>query len=96
MKVWATQYAWATADGMGGVPNPGHEYANTKTESSQADSLVKALQIAKQSGCMGVMFVWNLDFSVEVGAWWEGSKFSLLRADGTPRPAYSALARMPK
>ena len=27
---------------------------------------------------------------------WEGPKFSLLRADGPPRPAYTALAAMPK
>ena len=94
-KLWATEFGWATAEGMG-VPNPGYEYAATNTEASQADNLVKSMQIAKQSGYMGVMFVWNLDFSVEVGAWWEGSKFSLLRADGTPRPAYSALASMPK
>jgi hypothetical protein len=95
-KLWATEFGWATAEGMGGVANPGYEYANTNTEASQADNLVKAMQIAKQSGYMGVMFIWNLDFSVEVGAWWEGSKFSLLRADGTPRPAYTALARMAK
>ena len=94
-KLWATEFGWATAEGMG-VPNPGYEYAATNTEASQADNLVKSMQIAKQSGYMGVMFIWNLDFSVEVGAWWEGSKFSLLRADGTPRPAYSALASMPK
>jgi hypothetical protein len=95
-KLWATEFGWATAEGMGGVANPGYEYANTNTEASQADNLVKAMQIAKQSGYMGVMFIWNLDFSVETGAWWEGSKFSLLRADGTPRPAYTALARMAK
>ena len=95
-KLWATEFGWATAEGMGGVPNPGYEYAATNTEASQADNLVKSMQIAKQSGYMGVMFIWNLDFSVEVGAWWEGSKFSILRADGTPRPAYTALARMAK
>ncbi|HJX38278.1 MAG TPA: hypothetical protein VJ714_06750, partial [Anaerolineae bacterium] len=95
-KLWATEFGWATAEGMGGVPNPGYEYAATNTEASQASYLVKSMQIAKQSGYMGVMFVWNLDFSVEVGAGWEGSKFSLIRADGTPRPAYSALASMPK
>ncbi|HUS71173.1 MAG TPA: glycosyl hydrolase family 18 protein [Anaerolineae bacterium] len=95
-KLWATEFGWATIDNMSAAPNPGYEYAATNTEASQADNLVKAMQIAKQSGYMGVMFIWNLDFSVEVGAWWEGSKFSILRADGTPRPAYNALARMAK
>jgi hypothetical protein len=95
-KLWATEFGWATIENMSDAPNPGYEYAATNTEASQADNLVKAMQIAKQSGYMGVMFIWNLDFSVEAGPAWEGSKFSLLRADGTPRPAYTALARMAK
>jgi hypothetical protein len=95
-RLWATEFGWATIENMSATPNPGYEYAVTNTEKSQADNLVKAMQIAKQSGYMGVMFIWNLDFSVEVGPGWEGSKFSLLRADGTPRPAYHALAAMAK
>jgi hypothetical protein len=90
-KLWATEFGWATIENIASAPNPGYEYAATNTEALQADYLVKAMQIAKQSGYMGVM-----DFSVEVGGWWEGSKFSVLRPDGTPRPAYHALARMPK
>ena len=95
-RLWATEFGWASIENMSAAPNPGYEYAVTNTEASQSANLVKAMQIAKQSGYMGVMFIWNLDFSVEVGAWWEGSKFSLLRGDGTPRPAYNALARMAK
>ncbi len=95
-KLWATEFGWASIENIASAPNPGYEYAATNTEALQADYLVKAMQIAKQSGYMGVMFIWNLDFSVEVGGWWEGSKFSVLRPDGTPRPAYHALARMPK
>ncbi len=95
-RLWATEFGWATIENIAPTPNPGYEYAATNTEARQADYLVKAMQIAKQSGYMGVMFIWNLDFSLEVGGWWEGSKFSVLRPDGTPRPAYHALARMPK
>jgi hypothetical protein len=95
-RLWATEFGWATIENMSASPNPGYEYAATNTEATQADYLVQAMQIAKQSGYMGVMFIWNLDFSVEVGAGWEGSKFSLLRADGTTRPAYTALAQMAK
>jgi hypothetical protein len=95
-RLWATEFGWATIENMSAAPNPGYEYAATNTEATQADYLVKAMQIAKQSGYMGVMFIWNLDFSVEVGGGWEGSKFSLLRADGTTRPAYTALAKMAK
>jgi hypothetical protein len=95
-RLWATEFGWATIENMSAAPNPGYEYARTNTEASQADYLVKAMQIAKQSGYMGVMFIWNLDFAIETGAGWEGAKFGLLRADGTPRPAYHALAAMAK
>jgi serine/threonine protein kinase len=95
-RLWATEFGWATIENMSATPNLGYEYAATNTEATQAEYLVKAMQIAEESGYMGVMFVWNLDFSVEKGAGWEGSKFSLLRADGTPRPAYHALAGMSK
>ena len=95
-KLWATEFGWATIENMADAPNPGYDYAAVNTEASQAENLVKAMQIAKERGYMGVMFVWQLDFAPEVGAWWEGSKFGLLRADGSPRPAYQALASMPK
>lgn len=95
-RLWATEFGWASIDNVSSAPNPGYEYAATNSEADQAEYLVRSMEIAKQSGYMGVMFIWNLDFSVEVGAWWEGSKFSILRPDGTPRPAYNALAAMPK
>jgi hypothetical protein len=95
-KLWATEFGWASIENMAATPNAGWEYARYISEKQQADYLVKAFNIAKQSGYMGVMFVWNLDFSVERGGDWEGSKFSILRADGAHRPSYDALAAMPK
>ena len=95
-KLWATEFGWATIENMADSANPGYEYAATNSEADQAEYLVRSMEIAKQSGYMGVMFIWNLDFAVDVGAWWEGSKFGVLRTDGTPRPAYHALASMPK
>lgn len=95
-KLWATEFGWATIENVAATPNQGWEYARFITEKQQADYLAKAFAIAKQSGYMGVMFVWNLDFSVERGGEWEGSKFSILRPDGSHRPSYDALAAMPK
>ncbi|TKJ30696.1 MAG: hypothetical protein CEE40_04175 [Chloroflexi bacterium B3_Chlor] len=95
-RLWATEFGWATIENIAASPNPGYEYAATNSEADQAEYLVRSMEIAKQSGYMGVMFIWNLDFAVDVGAWWEGSKFGILRPDGTPRPAYHGLASMPK
>lgn len=95
-RLWATEFGWASTENISARPNAGWEYAAYISEQDQADYLVTALQIAKQSGYMGVMFVWNLDWSVAVGGGAEMAKFSILRCNGTPRAAYRALAAMPK
>ncbi len=95
-KLWATEFGWASIEHVASSPNRGWDYAAYISEREQADYLVKAFEIAKASGYMGVMFIWNLDFSVERGGEWEGSKFSILRPDGTPRASFNALAAMPK
>ncbi len=95
-KQWATEFGWASTENISSSPNAGWEYAAFISEADQANYLVTALNIAKRSGYMGVMFVWNLDWSVMTGGGAEMSKFSILRTDGTPRAAYNALAAMPK
>jgi hypothetical protein len=95
-KQWATEFGWASTENISSSPNAGWEYAAFISEKDQANYLVTALNIAKRSGYMGVMFVWNLDWSVMMGGGAEMSKFSIIRTDGTPRAAYNALAAMPK
>jgi len=95
-KLWATEFGWASIENVASSPNRGWDYAAFISEQEQADYLVTAFEIARASGYMGVMFLWNLDFSVERGGGWEGSKFSILRPDGAPRPAFNALAAVPK
>jgi hypothetical protein len=95
-KLWATEFGWASIENIAAAPTPGYEYAAIHSEADQADYLVRAFQIGKQSGYMGVMFVWVLDAGIEQGAQNEQAKFGILRPDGTHRPAYDALARMAK
>ncbi len=95
-KQWATEFGWASTENISSSPNAGWEYAAFISEKDQANYLVTALNIAKRSGYMGVMFVWNLDWSVMMGGGAEMSKFSIIRTDGIPRAAYNALAAMPK
>ncbi len=83
-QIWPTEFGW----GVAAAPKPGYEYEKFITEDQQAAWLVKAYQMMRSWGWVGVAFVWNLDFmdmNNETGA------FHILN-----RPAFGALAGMPK
>ena len=63
----------------------------------QANYIVRAYQKAQTDyPFMGVMFLWNLNFST-FQEWYTGpSHFAILNPDWSPRPAYWALKNMPK
>ena len=90
-KLWGTEFGWASVDGLGVPPAPGYEYAGDNTEATQLDYIIRAYQISRQKGYMGVMFLWNLNFGVTSGASDEKAAFGILRPDGTLRPVYHAL-----
>ncbi|MGB8645919.1 MAG: hypothetical protein WCF84_11830, partial [Anaerolineae bacterium] len=81
-QLWATEFGW----GVTGSPFPGYEYEKDNTPDEQAQWLVGSYRYAKQWGWVGVMFVWNLDFTSG-----ENGAFSILN-----KPAQSALAGIPK
>jgi hypothetical protein len=91
-KLWATEFGWASIRNLTDKPNEGYEYAADNTELEQAEYLVKALQIAREKGYMGVMFVWNLNFAPARGASDERAAFGILREDWSERLAYQTLA----
>ncbi|TKJ30695.1 MAG: hypothetical protein CEE40_04170 [Chloroflexi bacterium B3_Chlor] len=91
-KLWATEFGWASIKNLTETPNEGYEYATDNTELEQAEYLVTALQIARDKGYMGVMFVWNLNFAPVRGADDERAAFGILREDWSERPAYRTLA----
>jgi len=91
-KLWATEFGWACIENLTEKPYEGYEYAADNTEMEQAEYLVTALQIARNKGYMGVMFVWNLNFAPAGGAADERAAFGILREDWSERPAYQTLA----
>ncbi|MBL7200050.1 MAG: PKD domain-containing protein [Anaerolineae bacterium] len=95
-RLWATEFGWGTVDGMGVDPNPGTEYTRDIDEAQQADYIVRAFQWSRNWGHAGVMTLWNLNFWPVAGTYSEMSKYSIVRYDWSPRPAYSALKHMPK
>lgn len=91
-QVWLTEFGWTTANQA-----PGYEYGQYVTDELQAKYLVDAFNWAhKNYPWMGVMTVWNLNFSTVVPPSDEKYPWSLIDGDWTPRPAYQALKWMPK
>jgi len=95
-RLWATEWGWASIQNIASAPVPGWDYSADNTEAEQADFLVKAFQMARDSGYMGVMFIWNLNYAPVCGANCEQAHFGIVRPDWSHRPAYDALANMPK
>jgi polysaccharide biosynthesis protein PslG len=91
-QMWLTEFGWTTANQA-----PGYEYGVYNTPELQAQYLTRAFEIAKNEWpWMGVMFVWNLNFSTVVAPSDEKAPWSVINADWSPRPAYTALQNMPK
>jgi len=97
--VWATEFGWIIDPGEG-CCNYGDwpsRWWQRVFPQTQSDYLVRAYRYARRNWpWMGVMFVWNMDFST---ATWNAycdqkSWYALLDHNGTPRPAYGDLARM--
>ncbi len=91
-QVWLTEYGWCSDF----RPDGYNECAET-TQDQQASYTVRAITRARdQYPWMGVMFLWNLNFST-FQEWYTGpAHFSILNGDWTPRPVYTALKNLPK
>jgi len=93
LPLWPTEFGWPAAEGIDtdlpeDFPYP---YAAWISEAQQADYLVHAGRLMQARDWVGPFFIWNLNISVNWGADRPESLFSLLRPDGTYRPAYIAL-----
>ena len=90
--IWLTEMGWSTEN-----QHPAYGYGKDNSEEDQARFLVDAFRIVRESySYISHVFVWNLNFQMVVPPSDEKYPFGVLRADGSPRPAYEALAAMPK
>ncbi len=90
--VWLTEMGWSTANA-----DPAYGFGADNSEEDQANFLVDAFQLIRESApYITHAFVWNLNFQAVVDAQDEKFAFGLLRPDGSPRPAYTALKEMTK
>ncbi|OQY19355.1 MAG: hypothetical protein B6I34_09670 [Anaerolineaceae bacterium 4572_32.1] len=95
-RLWPTEFGWSTTHGLGAPPAQGYEYANYNTEQDQANYIVRAYQMAKAWGWVGPMFLWNLNYGPASGKFDEKAGFGIVYPNWAPRPAFYALANMPK
>jgi hypothetical protein len=90
--VWFTEFGYCSNP----TPPAGYGYCSSVSEDQQAQMLARAFQKSRETSYVGGLFVWNLNFQQAIGQTDEKWGFSLLRKDLSPRPAYSALAALPK
>ena len=81
-RLWPTEFGWASTSN----PHPGYEYATYNSEQAQGEYIVRAFEIMKNWGWVGVAFLWNLNYNNG-----EQSAFRILG-----RPAYDRLRGVSK
>lgn len=95
-QLWVTEFGWGSFERMGVSPPPEATFMADVSEWQQAVYLQRALELAHSWSWVGPMFIWNLNFAPGIGPEFSESGYSLLRSDGSRRPAYFALAATPK
>jgi plastocyanin len=94
-QMWLTEFGWASTDKVMPRAAAGFEYAEQTTEQEQADYIGKAYQMGRdQYPWMGPMILFGLNFSlpnVSTDPTDERVAWSILRRDGSQRPAFLAI-----
>jgi hypothetical protein len=57
-RIWPTEFGWAT-----GSPWPGYEYAQYNSDQQQGEYIVRAYEIMRSWGWVGVAFLWQLNYN---------------------------------
>jgi polysaccharide biosynthesis protein PslG len=91
--LWVTEFGWPSIEKFGSVDTSGWEYARDVTEADQAAYLLRAMELRRERAWIGPMMIWNLNIAPLLGAERSESAYSLLRPDGSKRPAYQQLRK---
>jgi hypothetical protein len=85
-RLWPTEFGWASSSS----PHQGYEYATYVSDQAQGDYIVRAFQMMKAWGWVGVAFLWNLNYN----ATQPGSEQAAFGIQG--RYAEGAIKQMPR
>jgi hypothetical protein len=91
LPLWVTEFGWPSVDGLGEVDTRGREFASYTTEEQQAEYIVAGFKLGHALEWTGPMILWNLNIATIWGKDRPESAYSLLRPDGSYRPAYLRL-----
>jgi len=91
LPIWVTEFGWPSTEGIGQMDTTGWEYALEVSEAQQAEYVVRAFRMGDERPWVGPMFLWNLNLATIWGPADPFSAYSLLRPNGSYRPAYIAL-----
>lgn len=91
LPLWVTEFGWGTYERMDATPPAGAEFMNDVNEWEQATYTLRAFALAQETGAVGPLFLWNLNFAPTFGNGFTESAYSILRPDGSRRPLYLAL-----
>lgn|GEM_PF-186909 len=91
-QIWLTEYGWCSD-----FREDGYGECKFNTREEQGQYIVAAIQRSRRFyPWMGVMFLWNLNFST-FQPWYTGpSHFSIINGDWSPRPAYNIIKNRPR
>ncbi len=106
-QLWATEFGWATFDGLRAnkgqgsqPPNPPDApYFGYINQWQQADYTLRAFQLGQERPYMGPMVLWNLNFATIPGAVDQSNPqtgYGLLDSAEQPRPVYQMLKQAPR
>ena len=96
IPIWVTEFGWGTFDGLDAAPPEEVAFMADVNESQQAEYILRAFELANEMPGVGPQFLWNLNFAPRLGSDYAVSGFSLLRSDGSVRPAYQAMTTLSK
>jgi hypothetical protein len=91
-----TEFGWPSSEGYDTYPQ-GFEFAQDNTLEEQAQYIVQAFQQMHDSGNVWLAFLFNYDFGNKGnGPTDDPVPYSIIDTGGAPRPAFQAVAEMPK
>jgi hypothetical protein len=96
LPLWLTEFGWGSYEGLSADPPPEAQFMAYVSEWQQAQYIEDALALVHDWSGIGPVFLWNLNFAPTIGPGFSESGYSLLRSDGSLRPAYLALQHIPK
>jgi LysM repeat protein len=93
--LWVTKFGWGTSEDTT-PPDENTIYFSYTDLEEQAEYVVRAFELGAANGTIGPMFLNNLDGCVGNNVWQERCYYSLITADGSPRPVFDAVAAIDK